>query len=99
MRLSEEEISKIICSNIKGFEWEGSDRAAHAIAERLGEGVVWESLATARTDGHWDDELGTVVFDGTIEFDEIAAGFMLNVPDGQRLRVIVEKMEAEDATE
>jgi hypothetical protein len=84
-------------TDIKGFEWEGSDRAAHAIAERLGEGVVWEGLATARTDGHWDDELGTVVFDGTIEFDEIAPGFMLNVPDGQRVRVTVEKVEGKDA--
>lgn len=70
--------------------------AAHAIAEKLREGVVWEGTATVR---RTFDEAGPseVSYNERLEFDEIRPAWLSSVPDGERVRVTVTKEEGDES--
>jgi hypothetical protein len=93
MQPTEAEMAEIIRSKIQGFEWEGADDAAHAIAERLKEGVLWQRELELRRD----------IIEYTDAYLVGPEGIVVKInnwpyqgPD-QQVRVIVEKVEENDA--
>lgn len=73
--------------------------AAHAIHQRQAGGVAWEGGAVVKHESRWEN--GELVICATLHFDEIAPGWLLNMPDGQRVEVTVSKADegVGDATE
>ena len=63
--------------------------AAHAIAERMREGVVWEGLGTVRHQDEWDH--GALIITASLHFDELPPGWLLNVGDCERVQVTVRR--------
>lgn len=74
--------------------WE--QQAAHAIAEKLAEGVVWEThkaRMTTHKDGH---KIVTIDREENISITRLW-GRPLSEEDGEHVRVTVTKLEGEDA--
>jgi len=61
--------------------------AAYAIAEWMRKAVLWEGEATIKHEWRWED--GEHIVTAGLHFDELPPGWMLSVPDGQRVRVVM----------
>ena len=86
--VSEEEMRKIMRGvRAIGPNNAGVQEAAHLLAEAMKEGVEWEGEATVKHEWRWED--GEHIVTAGLHFDELPPGWMLNVPDGQRVTVTV----------